>query len=73
MEQNVFRTMDGRSQPIHQRTNSHDVNELEALQMLSGCMSEISNKYDKMASRFQEKIENLESTSKHLADKFEKL
>ena len=67
--------MDARARPpiSHYRNNSQDVNELEALQMLSGCMSEISSKYDKMAVKFQEKIENLETTSKHLADKFEKL
>jgi hypothetical protein len=45
--------MDARAEPpAHYRTNSQDVNELEALQMLSGCMSEISNKYDRMATKF---------------------
>jgi hypothetical protein len=67
--------MDQRSQPAttHFRNNSHDVQELEALNMLTGCMSDISIKYDRMAVKFQEKIENLESTSKNLADKFEKM
>jgi hypothetical protein len=55
------------------RNNSVEVQELEALQMLTGCMSDISNKYDRMAVRFQERIDHLENTSKNLADKFEKL
>ena len=71
---NVFRTMDQQQQSQHLRNKSApDDGELEALQMLTGCMSEISSKYDKMANRFERKIEMLESTSKNLAEKFEKM
>ena len=57
----------------HHRNNSAEVQELEALNMLTGCMSDISSKYDMMAMKFQEKIERLETTSKKLEDKFEAL
>jgi tetrahydromethanopterin S-methyltransferase subunit H len=69
---NVFRTMEERG-TNNSRNNSADGQELEVLNMLSGCMSEISVKYDKMTLKFQEKIDHLEITSKSLADKFEKL
>jgi hypothetical protein len=41
-------------EPLAQgRNQSAEVQELETLQMLTGCMSEISNKYDQMAHKFQ--------------------
>ena len=48
-----------------------DPAELEALQMITSCMSEMSFKYDQMGKRFQEKLESLESTSKNLSRRFE--
>ena len=41
--------------------------------MLTSCISEMSSKYERMGMRFQEKLENLESTSKNLAERFDRI
>jgi len=52
---------------------NEDADEIKALVMISSCISDMSNKYENTCRSMQSKLENLESTSKHLNMKFEQL
>ena len=41
--------------------------------MISGCISEMSSRYEEMGRKFTQKLESLESTSHNLTRKFEAL
>ena len=86
-ETNVFKTMDNRGPTVGRTFNAdlekvqseeeqgekEDPAELEALQMITSCMSEMSIKYEQMGKRFQEKLDSLEDTSKNLSRRFDAL
>ena len=52
---------------------NEDAEEIKQLVMISSCISEMSNKYELTCRSMQNKLDNLETTSKHLNMKFEQL
>lgn len=50
-----------------------EAQELQALQMLTGCVSEMSSKYEAMARKFTERLDGLESAGASLAQRQEAL
>ena len=55
------------------KDKKEDAAEVEALIMISSCISDMSNKYEQTCRNFQDKLEGLDKTSKHLNAKFEQL
>ena len=50
-----------------------DLGEMEALQMITSCISEMSLKYEQLGARFTQKLDQLEEKSHVLNRKFEEL
>lgn len=69
----MFKTADNRLDELEGEDEEEDQQEMETLNMLTSCISEMSSKYERMGIRFQEKLDNLESTSKNLAERFDKI
>lgn len=74
-ETNCFATQEVFEQPaavlVHEC--KQDASELEALQMITSCISEMSLKYEQLGARFTQKLDQLEAKSHTLNRKFEEL
>ena len=54
-------------------SKSNDKGEMEVLYMLTGCISEMSQKYEQMGTRFTNRLESIEKTGKNLQERFDGL
>ena len=62
-----------KSPPKAAKKTEDEQAEMEALVLLSSCISNMSNQYEQTCRKFEEKLNTLESNSKGLNAKFEAL